>query len=427
MKKRASLITALALTASILTGCAGGTNSESSSTAESTSQTTSATTTSENNANEPVSDVETSAAEELVSEETQQEPTEETKPEENVVTELKFTAQSIGSETSPYRVISADSDGTYLALYYDVNDNYSTKAAVLNSDLTLKETLTGELAYSKAAAPVCLVLDKASHKYTLWINGKTYEYGQKEVKGDKFFYVNNDIVAFNEEYFSIDGEKLDYPYHGTFTDGHCFYVEDGKTMCMDTDGTVTDYTEQVKPIMDAGKQVISMINDTYFVAKADSDRTPTWYDKDGNEVITGYPVEVNGKYIFDGFACVQEYDQIFYSQLAEPHNKSADATQGNMGMLGVREWGSDSVLLSGGYLFNSDGESTKASDFLYSNFYNGAALSTSGGKAAFINTKFEIISEMFETANQSMTAEYIGNGQFCLGGSMGYYLLTPEF
>ena len=126
---------------------------------------------------------------------------------------------------------------------------------------------------------------------------------------------------------------------------------------------------------------------------------------------------------------MQEYDQIFYSQLAEPHNKSADATQGNMGMLGVREWGTDSVLLSGGYLFNSDGKSTKTSDFLYSNFYNGVALSfsTSGGKAAFINTKFEIISEMFETANQSMTAEYIGNGQFCLGGSMGYYLLTPEF
>ena len=426
MKKRASLITALALTASILTGCAGGTNSESSSTAKSTSQTTPAATTSENNATESVSDVETSAAEESVPEETQQEPTEEAKPEENVVTELKFTAQYIGTETS-YRVLSVNSDGTYLALYYDVNDNYSTKAAVLNSDLTLKETLTGELAYSKAAAPVCLVLDKASHKYTLWINGKTYEYGQKEVKGDKFFYVNNDIVAFNEEYFSIDGEKLDYPYHGTFTDGHCFYVEDGKTMCMDTDGTVTDYTEKVKSITDAGKQVISMIDDTYFVTKADSDRTPTWYDKDGNEVITGNPVEVNGKYIFDGFACVQEYDQTFYSQLAEPHKKSTDATQGNMGMLGVREWGSDSVLLSGGYLFHSDGESTKASDFLYSNFYNGVALSTSGGKAAFINTKFEIISEIFETANQSMTAEYIGNGQFCLGGSVGYYLLTPEF
>lgn len=426
MKKRASLITALALTASILTGCAGGTNSESSSTAKSTSQTTPAATTSENNATESVSDVETSAAEESVPEETQQEPTEEAKPEENVVTELKFTAQYIGTETS-YRVLSVNSDGTYLALYYDVNDNYSTKAAVLNSDLTLKETLTGELAYSKAAAPVCLVLDKASHKYTLWINGKTYEYGQKEVKGDKFFYVNNDIVAFNEEYFSIDGEKLDYPYHGTFTDGHCFYVEDGKTMCMDTDGTVTDYTEKVKSITDAGKQVISMIDDTYFVTKADSDRTPTWYDTDGNEVITGYPVEVNGKYIFDGFACVQEYDQTFYSQLAEPHKKSTDATQGNMGMLGVREWGSDSVLLSGGYLFHSDGESTKASDFLYSNFYNGVALSTSGGKAAFINTKFEIISEIFETANQSMTAEYIGNGQFCLGGSVGYYLLTPEF
>ena len=426
MKKRASLITALALTASILTGCAGGTNSESSSTAKSTSQTTPAATTSENNATESVSDVETSAAEESVPEETQQEPTEEAKPEENVVTELKFTAQYIGTETS-YRVLSVNSDGTYLALYYDVNDNYSTKAAVLNSDLTLKETLTGELAYSKAAAPVCLVLDKASHKYTLWINGKTYEYGQKEVKGDKFFYVNNDIVAFNEEYFSIDGEKLDYPYHGTFTDGHCFYVEDGKTMCMDTDGTVTGYTEKVKSITAAGKQVISMIDDTYFVTKADSDRTPTWYDKDGNEVITGYPVEVNGKYIFDGFACVQEYDQTFYSQLAEPHKKSTDATQGNMGMLGVREWGSDSVLLSGGYLFHSDGESTKASDFLYSNFYNGVALSTSGGKAAFINTKFEIISEIFETANQSMTAEYIGNGQFCLGGSVGYYLLTPEF
>ena len=426
MKIRASLITALALTASILTGCAGGTNSESSSTAKSTSQTTPAATTSENNATESVSDVETSASEESVPEETQQEPTEEAKPEENVVTELKFTAQYIGTETS-YRVLSVNSDGTYLALYYDVNDNYSTKAAVLNSDLTLKETLTGELAYSKAAAPVCLVLDKASHKYTLWINGKTYEYGQKEVKADKFFYVTNDIVAFNAEYFSIDGEKLDYPYHGTFTDGHCFYVEDGKTMCMDTDGTVTDYTEKVKSITDAGKQVISMIDDTYFVTKADSDSTPTWYDKDGNEVITGYPVEVNGKYIFDGFACVQEYDQTFYSQLAEPHKKSTDATQGNMGMLGVREWGSDSVLLSGGYLFHSDGESTKASDFLYSNFYNGVALSTSGGKAAFINTKFEIISEIFETANQSMTAEYIGNGQFCLGGSVGYYLLTPEF
>ena len=95
-------------------------------------------------------------------------------------------------------------------------------------------------------------------------------------------------------------------------------------------------------------------------------------------------------------------------------------------MLGVREWGTDSVLLSGGYLFNSDGESTKASDFLYSKFYNGAALSTSGGKAAFINTKFEIISEIFETDNQSMTAEYIGNGQFCVGGSAGYFLLTPS-
>ena len=426
MKKRASLIMALALAASILTGCAGGTSdagSQSSVPAESAEQTTSAATTTESSA-EPASDAQTSTAEESAPEETQQTPTEEAKPEENVVTEPKFTSQPVGSDT-PYKVISANSDGTYLALYYD--ENFAPSAAVLNADLSLKETLAGELTYSKAAAPVCLVLDKTSHKYTLWINGKTYEYGQKEVKGDKFFYVNNDIVAFNEEYFSIDGEKLDYPYHGTFTDGHCFYVEDGKTMCMDTDGTVTDYTEQVKPITDAGKQVISMINDTYFVAKADSDRTPTWYDKDGNEVITGYPVEVNGKYIFDGFACVQEYDQIFYSQLAEPHNKSADATQGNIGMLGVREWGSDSVLLSGGYLFNSDGESTKASDFLYSNFYNGAALSTSGGKAAFINTKFEIISEIFETANQSMTAEYIGNGQFCLGGSMGYYLLTPEF
>ena len=434
MKRKVLLITALALTASILTGCTSGTNSESSSAAESpvaessvaenSAQTTSEASGSETSAAESASEAET-PSQGSVPEETQQASAEGSGQEETTAAQLKYSVQPIGTEGAWYRVLSARSDGTYLAMFTDDDDNYTRKAAVLDKDLTLIETLSGELIYSLTDVPACVVLDKTAHKYVLWINGSTYDYDVKEVDNGRVFYVNSDIVTYGEDYFSIDGEKLDYTYRGAFTDGHCFYTEDGKTMCLNADGTVADYTEQVKFITDAGKQVTALIDDTYFVAKADSDSIPTWYDKDGNEVIAGYPIEVNGKYIFDGYACIYEDQQVFYVGLAEPHNKTTDATQE---MVVVREWGSDSILLEGGKLFHSDGTYTDTDNMRYSNFYNGAALAICGDSAFFINTKFERISEVYKSeGGESLYAEYIGNGQYCLTVQDGYYLLSPEF
>lgn len=314
MKKKISLITALALAASILTGCSESTESESIST-ESNAQSSTPATVSDTSST--VSSVDSSSTEnnDSAPTETEQAPTEETEQEFSFPTSVNYTLietpiqDKSNSETNPERIYlegyRSESDTYYATLLsQNENDMLILESVILNPDFSIKEKLDR----STEIYPLydVMVIKGDGDERTLVIKGKSYS----EKKGEVTF--GDNVIIMNEHYYTYDGDKLDIPYHGEFYDGKCFYTEDGKTLCMDLAGNVTDYTNIVKPITDQGKNVVALIENKFYV-----DNDSYWYDM--NLVDMGY---YYGKPIRDSYGKYTNGNQAMYiSSTADKYGK----------------------------------------------------------------------------------------------------------
>ncbi len=452
MNKKIALVSALAICAGILSGCSGSTDSESRNTsAESTSNATSSMPVSE------LSEVENSASQNEESSNSQNEesstPSEseqtevkeqtteapEEQPGSNAVQNVSFTVSPVGVDKASsglddsswiktqYRVMFyIPADGTYFATYTDPEDSWTQHGAILNSDFSLKETLNERMLiqYGAEDHPYYYYEDK-NENYILTINGKKYT-----VDRGKLSFSDN-LLVYQETYYTFDGDILDIPYHGDFCDGYCFYTEDGKTLCMDKSGNITDYTEKVKPITDKGQTVTALIDNTYFVADNN-----IWYDADLNELGNfGEPRKAeDGKYSVDGLAYVcDSFNTIYIVELSTGKKmfKFGSGYIWGSDYAWSRSYGMDSSVElrdSEGHLVYDKG------DFLcLSGFYNGIALAATLDGLYFVNMDFDIVSEKV-AGRMNCSVQYIGNGQFMYldgdymeTGAVYCHVVTPEF
>lgn len=441
MKKKATLITALALAASILTGCAGKTDSESGVSSESGSHAsvTNEAASSEDNAptasdtaqEEPAPETESVPAE------SEQTPAEETKPQNNFPQSVKynvaktpFTAYLTEENSISTTILEyfAEEDIYFAsASYYSGGGGFKSDYLILNGDFSEKETF--DRVFSRHPLyDVIYYMDKNGNRI-LRIKDKEYT-----VEKGKFI-ISDGVIIQNETYYSMDGDKLDLPYHGKFYDGKCFYTEDGKTLCMDLNGNVTDYTEKVKPITDTGNTIAALIDDKYYV-----DANSYWYSIDGTALnIRGIPEKgSDGKYIDGNQARVRYEDS---DGNVTGHGIIDLASGKNLySSYKIRyEWGADSAWGSKNIVSaNADSwinlEDDKQSAYALSEFYNGVALMLDGElNLYFVNGNFEKISDTLATIPEDeihgammIDDAYIGGGRFTFNANNEVYVVTID-
>lgn len=441
MKKKAALITALALAASILTGCAGKTDSESGVSSESGSRAsvTNEAASSEDNAptasdtaqEEPAPETESAPAE------SEQTPAEETKPQNNFpqsvkynVTKTPFTAYLTEENETSYSIegYSAEYD-IYYAVYYYMDDNqlFKSECQILNSDFSVKETFDDVKSWYPLYDTI-YYKDKDGNRI-LRIKDKEYAVEKGKVT------ISDGVIIQNETYYSMDGDKLDLPYHGKFYDGKCFYTEDGKTLCMDLNGNVTDYTEKVKPITDTGNTIAALIDDKYYVTSNND-----WLSIDGTDLkVNGMPYKgSDGKYINGNQARVRYKDS---DGNVTGHGIIDLASGKNLySSYKIRyEWGADSAWGSKNRVSaNADSwinlEDDKQSAYALSEFYNGVALMLDGElNLYFVNGNFEKISDTLATILEDeihgammIDDAYIGGGRFTFNANNEVYVVTVD-
>lgn len=438
MKKKAALIAALALAASILTGCAGKTDSESGVSSESGSHAsvTSEAASSENNApaasdiaqEEPAPETESAPAE------SEQTPAEETKPQNNFpqsvkynVTKTPFSAYFTEENETSYSIegYSAEYD-VYYAMYNYMDDNqlFKSECQILNSDFSVKETLDGVISWYPLYDTI-YYKDKDGNR-VLRIKDKEYAVEKGKV------IISDGVIIQNETYYSMDGDKLDLPYHGEFYDGKCFYTEGGKTLCMDMNGNVTDYTEKVKPITDAGYDVAALIDDKYYVTSNNN-----WFSIDGIDLkVNGKPYKgSDGKYINGNLArikSIDEYGQVTKCGVIDLASSEMlyDFSYTNMRY----EWGADFVWIreNGNYKLWYNFENRTQSAYALSEFYNGVALTLDKDLNIYlVNYNYDKISDTLATIpeeeNNSMLDDaYIGGGRFTFKANNAVYVVTVD-
>ena len=441
MKKKAALITALALAASILTGCAGKTDSESGVSSESGSHAsvTNEAASSEDNAptasdtaqEEPAPETESAPAE------SEQTPDKDTKPQNNFPQSVKYnvtktpfaaymdegidtwyTIEGYSAEYDVYYATQSSWDGASLS-------SLKTNYVILNSDYSVKETFDDV----KSWYPLYDTIYYKGKDGNRILRIKDKEHAVE--KGDVI--ISDGVIIQNETYYSMDGDKLDLPYHGEFYDGKCFYTEGGKTFCMDMNGNVTDYTEKVKPITDAGYNVAALIDDKYYVG---TDRR--WYSLDGTKLkVNGKPYKgSDGKYINGNLARTKSVDE--YGQVAEcgiidlaSVKMLYDFDTTNMRY----EWGADSVWIreNGNYKLWYNFENRTQTAYALSEFYNGVALTLDKDmNIYFVNYNYEKISDTLATLPEGgeegnmLDDAYIGGGRFTFKANNEVYVVTVD-
>lgn len=437
MKKKAALITALALAASILTGCAGKTDSESGVSSESGSHAsvTSEAASSEDNApaasdtaqEEPAPETESAPAE------SEQTPAEETKPQNNFpqsvkynITKTPFSAYFTEENETSYSIegYSAEYD-IYYAVYYYMDDNqlFKSECQILNSDFSVKETFDDVKSWYPLYDTI-YYKDKDGNRI-LRIKDKEYAVEKGKVT------ISDGVIIQNETYYSMDGDKLDLPYHGEFYDGKCFYTEDGKTLCMDMNGNVTDYTEKVKPITDAGYDVAALIDDKYYVTSNNH-----WFSIDGTDLkVNGMPYKgSDGKYINGNLAKTgsegSDGKVILYNiiDLASSENLYSYSHKAMR-----YEWGADSIWIrENGNWYNSEDKTQNA--YALSEFYNGVALTLDKDLNIYlVNYNYDKISDTLATLPEGEEGNaktfddaYIGGGRFTFKANNAVYVVTVD-
>lgn len=248
--------------------------------------------------------------------ESEQMPDKDTKPQNNFPQSVKYnvtktplpaymdegintwyTIEGYSAEYDVYYATQSSWDGVSLS-------SFKTNYVILNSDYSVKETLDDVKSWYPLYDTI-YYKDKDGNRI-LRIKDKEYTVEKGKV------IISDGVIIQNETYYSMDGDKLDLPYHGEFYDGKCFYTEGGKTFCMDVNGNVTDYTEKVKPITDAGSEVAALIDNKYYVTSYNR-----WFSIDGTDLkVNGMPYKgSDGKYINGNLARIKSIDE--YGQVAK--------------------------------------------------------------------------------------------------------------
>lgn len=368
--------------------------------------------------------------------ESEQKPAEETKPQNNFPQNVKYnvtktpfaaymdegidTWYSIEGYSAEYDVYYATQSSWDGASLSSLKTNY----VILNSDYSVKETLDDVKSWYPLYDTI-YYKDKDGNR-VLRIKDKEYPVEKGKVT------ISDGVIIQNETYYSMDGDKLDLPYHGEFYDGKCFYTEGGKTLCMDMNGNVTDYTEKVKPITDAGYNVAALIDDKYYVG---TDRR--WYSLDGTKLkVNGKPYKgSDGKYINGNLARTKSVDE--YGQVAEcgiidlaSVKMLYDFDTTNMRY----EWGADSVWIreNGNYKLWYNFENRTQTAYALSEFYNGVALTLDKDLNIYlVNYNYEKISDTLATLpeeeiNSMLDDAYIGGGRFTFKANNEVYVVTVD-
>lgn len=370
--------------------------------------------------------------------ESEQKPAEETKPQNNFPQNVKYnvtktpfaaymdegidTWYSIEGYSAEYDVYYATQSSWDEASLSSLKTNY----VILNSDYSVKETLDDVKSWYPLYDTI-YYKDKDGNR-VLRIKDKEYPVEKGKVT------ISDGVIIQNETYYSMDGDKLDLPYHGEFYDGKCFYTEGGKTLCMDMNGNVTDYTEKVKPITDAGYDVAALIDDKYYV---DSNRR--WYSLDGTNLkVYGKPYKgSDGKYINGNQARtknVDEYGRVTKCGVIDLASGEMlyDFNDTNMRY----EWGADSVWVreNGNYKLWYNWENKTQTAYALSEFHNGVALTLDKDmNIYFVNYNYEKISDTLATIPEedvnianTINNAYIGGGRFTFKANNEVYVVTVD-
>lgn len=366
--------------------------------------------------------------------ESEQTPAEETKPQNNFpqsvkynVTKTPFSAYFTEENETSYSIegYSAEYD-VYYAMYNYMDDNqlFKSECQILNSDFSVKETLDGVISWYPLYDTI-YYKDKDGNR-VLRIKDKEYAVEKGKV------IISDGVIIQNETYYSMDGDKLDLPYHGEFYDGKCFYTEGGKTLCMDMNGNVTDYTEKVKPITDAGYDVAALIDDKYYVTSNNN-----WFSIDGIDLkVNGKPYKgSDGKYINGNQARTKNVDE--YGQVTKCG--VIDLASGKMlydfSYTNMRyEWGADSAWTreNGNYKLWYNVEDMTQNAYALSEFYNGVALTLDKDmNIYFVNFNYEKISDTLATLPEGeegnmLDDAYIGGGRFSFKANNEVYVVTVD-
>ena len=368
--------------------------------------------------------------------ESEQKPAEETKPQNNFPQNVKYnvtktpfaaymdegidTWYSIEGYSAEYDVYYATQSSWDGASLSSLKTNY----VILNSDYSVKETLDDVKSWYPLYDTI-YYKDKDGNRI-LRIKGKEYTVEKGKV------IISDGVIIQNETYYSMDGDKLDLPYHGEFYDGKCFYTEGGKTFCMDMNGNVTDYTEKVKPITDAGYDVAALIDGKYYVTSNNH-----WFSIDGTDLkVNGMPYKgSDGKYINGNLAKTGSegsdgkvilYDIIDLASGENLYSYSHKAMR--------YEWGADSVWIreNGNYKLWYNSENKTQNAYALSEFYNGVALTLDKDmNIYFVNYNYEKISDTLATLpeeeiNSMLDDAYIGGGRFTFKANNEVYVVTVD-
>lgn len=365
--------------------------------------------------------------------ESEQTPDKDTKPQNNFpqsvkynVTKTPFSAYFTEENETSYSIegYSAEYD-IYYAVYYYMDDNqlFKSECQILNSDFSVKETFDDVKSWYPLYDTI-YYKDKDGNRI-LRIKDKEYAVEKGKVT------ISDGVIIQNETYYSMDGDKLDLPYHGEFYDGKCFYTEGGKTFCMDMNGNVTDYTEKVKPITDAGYDVAALIDDKYYVTSNNH-----WFSIDGTDLkVNGMPYKgSDGKYINGNLAKTgsegSDGKVILYNiiDLASSENLYSYSHKAMR-----YEWGADSIWIrENGNWYNSEDKTQNA--YALSEFYNGVALTLDKDLNIYlVNYNYDKISDTLATLPEGEEGNaktfddaYIGGGRFTFKANNAVYVVTVD-
>lgn len=370
--------------------------------------------------------------------ESEQTPAEETKPQNNFPQSVKYTVTktplpaymdegidtwyTIEGYSAEYDVYYATQSSWDGVSFSSLKTNY----VILNSDYSVKETLDDVKSWYPLYDTI-YYKDKDGNRI-LRIKDKEYPVEKGEV------IISDGVIIQNETYYSMDGDKLDLPYHGEFYDGKCFYTEDGKTLCMDLNGNVTDYTEKVKPITDAGYDVAALIDDKYYVSSYNH-----WFSIDGTDLkVNGMPYKgSDGKYINGNLARIKSIDE--YGQVTKCGviDLASDEMLYDFNSTNMRyEWGADSIWIreNGNYKLWYNSEDKTQNAYALSEFYNGVALTLDKDLNIYlVNYNYDKISDTLATLPEgeegnakTLDDAYIGGGRFTFKANNEVYVVTID-
>lgn len=412
MKK---LTTTILLAAMILSLTACANNNESTTAPDSSEPTTSATT-----AGTPKVEESSSAPESTVSEESsapddtttsvaeEEPPAEEDKcyevPAPSAVTKVDYTLNKACKD------MTVSVNGQMYSDFYTAYDNLNGyQTCYLDSDfnklekgLKVMNCIDGRLYTYYNESKELILADK---------NGDIATVG--DAYGVAFY---GDIINDhkNECYYDFDGNKIDLPYYGGFTDGYACKSENGKVTVMDTSGNITEYA--IDHDFSANDWT-AFLGGEYIVTYSSDTENLTTYKTDGTVVseidigsyffslmyVSIMPLS-DGTYFNDGLMCInmcdesyrntRKYINVLTGEYVFGYKFDSEYYANDSAYFWIPNFGS----MSGGYYDVNDGEY----DAYYeagTPFINGVALVYDNDGMYLINEQFEKIADIIKGGN----------------------------